>query len=126
MRSEHPWILRTQLRAHPSAAWRARPSRCPRDSVTMALAVLAPLLQIRPMLRERSSRELSLGYFTILLIGFLLWISYGAVAGILALVIPNAVALLADAAVIVVAVRLRRTAENSSQPAGQRAQRRLG
>jgi uncharacterized protein with PQ loop repeat len=84
---------------------------------------LAPLLQIRRMLRERSSRELSVGYFTILLIGFLLWISYGAVAGIPALVIPNTVALLTAAAVIVVAVRLRRTAESSSQPAGQRAQR---
>jgi hypothetical protein len=45
------------------------------------------------------------------------------VAGIPALVIPNTVALLTAAAVIVVAVRLRRTAENSSQPAGQRAQR---
>jgi hypothetical protein len=55
-----------------------------------------------------------------------LWISYGAVAGIPALVIPNTVALLTGAAVIVVAVRLRRTAENSSQPAGQRARRRLG
>jgi uncharacterized protein with PQ loop repeat len=84
---------------------------------------LAPLLQIRRMLCERSSRELSVGYFTILLIGFLLWISYGAVAGIPALVIPNTVALLTAAAVIVVAVRLRRTAESSSQPADQRAQR---
>ena len=74
---------------------------------------LAPLLQIRRMIRERSSREVSVGYFAILLIGFLLWISYGAVAGILALVIPNTVALVAGAAVIVVALRLRRrTAAN--------------
>jgi MtN3 and saliva related transmembrane protein len=69
---------------------------------------IAPLLQIRRMLRERSSRELSVGYFTILLIGFLLWISYGVAAGILALVIPNIVALLTAAAVIAVALRLRR------------------
>ena len=85
---------------------------------------LAPLLQIRRMLRERSSRELSVGYFTILLIGFLLWISYGAVAGILALVIPNTVALIAGAAVIAVAFRLRReTPANSPQPTDPRAQR---
>jgi len=84
---------------------------------------IAPVLQIRRMLREQSSRQVSLGYFTVLLIGFLLWISYGAVAGIPALVIPNIVALLTAGAVIVVAVRLRRTAESSSQPAGQRAQR---
>ena len=69
---------------------------------------IAPVLQIRRMLRERSSRQVSVGYFTILLVGFLLWISYGAVAGILALVIPNTVALLVGAAVVIVALRLRR------------------
>jgi MtN3 and saliva related transmembrane protein len=85
---------------------------------------LAPLLQIRRMIRERSSREVSVGYFAILLIGFLLWISYGAVAGILALVIPNTVALVAGAAVIVVTLRLRRrTAANSPQPTDPRASR---
>ncbi len=38
---------------------------------------IAPVLQIRRMLREQWSREVSLGYFMILLIGFLLWIAYG-------------------------------------------------
>ncbi len=69
---------------------------------------IAPILQIRRMLREHSSRAVSVGYFTILLIGFLLWIAYGVVAGIPALVIPNSVALLVGAAVIIVALRLRR------------------
>ena len=69
---------------------------------------IAPLLQIRRMLQERSSREVSVGYFAILLVGFLLWIAYGAAAGILALVIPNIVALLVGAAVITVALWLRR------------------
>ena len=54
---------------------------------------IAPVLQIRRMLREQSSREVSLGYFIILLVGFLLWIAYGAAARIPALVIPNIVAL---------------------------------
>jgi MtN3 and saliva related transmembrane protein len=85
---------------------------------------IAPLLQIRRMLRQRSSREVSLGYFTILLIGFLLWICYGLAAGIEALVIPNTVALLVGAAVIIVALRLRRqAARDLSQPADTRAQR---
>jgi hypothetical protein len=48
------------------------------------------------------------GYFIVLLIGFLLWIAYGAAARILALVIPNIVALLVGATVIIVALRLRR------------------
>ena len=69
---------------------------------------IAPVLQIRRMLREQSSREVSITYFAVLLIGFLLWIAYGAAAGIPALVIPNAVALLIGAAVVIVALRLRR------------------
>ena len=64
---------------------------------------IAPVLQIRRMLREQSSRQVSIGYFTVLLIGFLLWIAYGAAAGIMALVIPNIVALLVGATVIIVA-----------------------
>ena len=50
---------------------------------------IAPILQIRRMLRERSARDVSLGYFAVLLIGFLLWITYGLAARNLALVIPN-------------------------------------
>ena len=74
---------------------------------------IAPVLQIRRMLREQSSRQVSVGYFMILLIGFLLWIAYGAAAGILALVIPNTVALLTGTAVVIVALRLR------NRPAGK-------
>jgi uncharacterized protein with PQ loop repeat len=69
---------------------------------------IAPVLQIRRMLRAQSSRDVSVGYFAILLVGFLLWIGYGAAAGLPALVIPNIVALLVGAAVIAVALRLRR------------------
>jgi len=77
---------------------------------------IAPVLQIRRMLREQSSRQVSVGYFTVLLIGFLLWIAYGAAAGILALVIPNIVALLVGATVIIVALRLRRRPPQSYPP----------
>ena len=69
---------------------------------------LAPVLQIRRMLRERSSAQVSLGYFVILLTGFLLWIAYGASLRNLALIVPNSVALLVSAAVITVGLRLRR------------------
>ena len=51
---------------------------------------LSPVLQIRRMLRERSSREVSLGYYAILLAGFLLWISYGIAAENLWLIVPTA------------------------------------
>ena len=69
---------------------------------------IAPVLQIRRMLRQRSSRDVSVAYFAILLIGFALWIAYGAAAGLITLVIPNTVALLIGTAVVTVALLLRR------------------
>jgi uncharacterized protein with PQ loop repeat len=85
---------------------------------------VAPVLQIRRMLREQSSRQVSLGYFAVLLVGFLLWIAYGAAARILALVIPNIVAFLVGAAVVIVALRLRsRPARMSRQAANRPAKR---
>lgn len=68
---------------------------------------ISPLLQIRRMLRQRSSREVSLGYYVILLAGFLLWISYGIAAQNLVLIIPNTIALLVGLTLVAVALRLR-------------------
>jgi len=68
---------------------------------------ISPLLQIRRMLRQRSSRDVSVGYFAILLVGFGLWISYGIAARSLALIVPNTVAMIIGAATIAIAVRLR-------------------
>jgi MtN3 and saliva related transmembrane protein len=70
---------------------------------------LSPVLQIRQMLRQRSSREVSLGYFAILLAGFLLWISYGIAAGNMWLVVPNSIALLVGLALVAIALWLRRS-----------------
>jgi MtN3 and saliva related transmembrane protein len=67
---------------------------------------ISPILQIRRMLRQRSSRDVSIGYFAVLLVGFLLWISYGIAARNLALIVPNAVALLIGASTIAVALLL--------------------
>jgi uncharacterized protein with PQ loop repeat len=84
---------------------------------------IAPVLQIRRMLCQRSSEDVSVGYFAILLVGFVLWIAYGAAAGITALVIPNAVALLIGAAVVIVALLLRRRpSRRTSAPADGREQ----
>ena len=68
----------------------------------------SPVLQIRRMLRERSSREVSLGYFSILLAGFLLWISYGIAAGNMWLVVPNSIALLVGFTLVAVALQIGR------------------
>ena len=71
---------------------------------------VSPVLQIRRMLRQRSSRDVSIGYFSVLLVGFLLWICYGVAAGNLALIVPNAVAFLIGAGTVAVALRLGRRA----------------
>jgi MtN3 and saliva related transmembrane protein len=73
-------------------------------AVVMALG---PTLQIRAIVRRRSSEGVSVAYFVVLLVGFALWVAYGAAAGNPALVIPNAVAFVAGAATVAVAIRYR-------------------
>ncbi|GAA4695666.1 SemiSWEET family sugar transporter [Phytohabitans rumicis] len=68
---------------------------------------VAPLLQIRQMWLRRSSRNVSLGYFAVLLPGFALWIAYGLARADWALVVPNAVALLVSTTTVVIAACLR-------------------
>jgi MtN3 and saliva related transmembrane protein len=71
------------------------------------LMALGPILQIRTIVRQRSSRGVSIGYFGILLVGFVLWVAYGVASDTVALVVPNTVAFLAALATVVVAVRYR-------------------
>ena len=71
------------------------------------LMALGPLLQIRSIVRRRSSHGVSIGYFGILLVGFLLWLAYGVASDTLALVVPNAVAFVTAMATVLVAVRYR-------------------
>ena len=41
------------------------------------LMAVSPGLQIRKMLHHGSSREVSIAYFWVLLVGFTLWVAYG-------------------------------------------------
>ena len=68
----------------------------------------SPLLQIRKMLAEHSSRQVSIGYFAILALGSTLWGSYAVTINNIAVFIPNVVAGVAAVATIAVAVNLRR------------------
>jgi uncharacterized protein with PQ loop repeat len=68
---------------------------------------LGPVLQIRRIVDQRSSRGVSISYFVVLLIGFGLWLAYGIAAANLALVVPNTVAAIVMAATIGVAIRHR-------------------
>jgi MtN3 and saliva related transmembrane protein len=77
-------------------------------AATWAIAMaLGPLLQIRKIVRHRSSHTISIAYFLVLFIGFVLWIAYGIAADNYALIVPNTVAAVVIAATILVAVRYR-------------------
>jgi uncharacterized protein with PQ loop repeat len=73
----------------------------------VAMAV-SPVLQIRKILQHRSSRGVSVGYMSVLFVGFLLWFAYGVALGNWALIVPNTVAAIVIVATIVVALRYRR------------------
>jgi len=86
-------------------------------NVTDTLAVLAagwgvltaasPVLQIRRMVERRSSADLSLSYFSVLMVGFTVWAAYGISLGNLAIVLPNSVAFIVGLVTIVIALRYR-------------------
>jgi MtN3 and saliva related transmembrane protein len=68
---------------------------------------LGPVLQIRRIVDQQSSRGVSVTFFGVLLIGFGLWLAYGIAAGNLALIVPNTVAAMVMAVTIGVAIRYR-------------------
>ena len=71
------------------------------------LMAISPALQIRKMLQHRSSREVSVAYFWVLLVGFVLWIAYGISIENWYLIVPNAVAFMVCATTIAIALRYR-------------------
>ncbi len=87
-------------------------------TVTDALAVgatmaglvmaVAPTLQIRRMLRTGSSRDVSLGYLSLLCVGFVLWFAYGVALGNAAMMISNTASLTFMSLTIAVALAVRR------------------
>jgi MtN3 and saliva related transmembrane protein len=78
---------------------------------------VSPVLQIRRMMRLGSSRDVSVGYYGVLLPGFGLWIAYGAVRSDWALIVPNMVATLVASTTIAVALVLRRRASAEAMDA---------
>jgi MtN3 and saliva related transmembrane protein len=73
----------------------------------IAMAV-SPVLQIRKIVHHRSSHGVSVGYMSVLFVGFLLWLAYGIALGNWALIVPNIVAAIVIVATMVVVVRYRR------------------
>ena len=85
-------------------------------AATWAIAMaVGPLLQIRKIVQHRSAENISIGYFVVLLIGFVLWFAYGVAASNLALVIPNVVAAVVIVATIAVALRYRKAQKDAAR-----------
>ena len=74
---------------------------------------LAPTLQIRHMVRQRSSAGISIPYLSVLVIGFALWLAYAIAIRNWALILPNIVALAVGATTIGVARHYRRARQAS-------------
>jgi MtN3 and saliva related transmembrane protein len=72
----------------------------------VAMAV-APALQIRQIRRRGSSIGLSLGYMSVLLVGFVLWTAYGFAGWDWPLIVPNTIALAVMVTTIATALRHR-------------------
>jgi uncharacterized protein with PQ loop repeat len=77
-----------------------------------AVMALSPIMQIRRMIRLRSSRDVSIGYLLVIVVGFAIWIAYGIVIRRPALIVPNTLALIVGVGTIAVAVHLRRPPDN--------------
>ena len=76
------------------------------------IMALSPLLQIRRIVRLRSSRDVSIGYLVVIVIGFSLWVAYGAAIGNPVLMVPNILAFLVGVLTIAVALRYRKSSIN--------------
>ena len=74
------------------------------------LMAVSPALQVRRMLQTRSSRDFSIGYPTLLSVGFVLWLAYGIALGNLPMMISNTASLTFMLITIGVALYFRRLA----------------
>lgn len=68
---------------------------------------LAPLLQVRVIIRDRTSEGVSVGWVLILLVGFLLWLAYGIANSDVPLIVANVVAAMVTTTLLIVMWRFR-------------------
>lgn len=80
------------------------------------MMALSPVLQIRTMRRRRSSADVSIGYLSVLCVGFVTWLSYGIAIANPALIVTNVSSLSVCLATIAVARFYRRRARSATDP----------
>jgi MtN3 and saliva related transmembrane protein len=77
------------------------------------IMALSPVMQIRRMVRLRSSRDVSIGYLVVIVVGFTVWISYGIALRNLPLIISNTLAFIVGVTAVAVAIHFRRVRSSS-------------
>ncbi len=70
---------------------------------------LSPLLQLRTIVERRSSDDISVPFFAVLIVGFVLWLSYGIALGNTALIVSNSIALMSYAITMVAVLQFRKS-----------------
>jgi len=73
---------------------------------------VAPILQMVRLSRTRSSDDVSLGYFGILMPGFALWVAYGVLGGDAFVAVPNILSLLVTGALVTMVIVMRVRADH--------------
>lgn len=68
----------------------------------------SPLLQLVRMWRVKSSRDISLGFFSVVVAGQLTWVVYGTALHNLAVIASNGCGMLVNGGVLLTAAALRR------------------
>ena len=86
------------------------------------LMAVSPALQVRRMMQTRSSRDFSIGYPTLLSVGFVLWLAYGIALGNLPMMISNTASLTFMLITIGVALYFRRLAAAGGEETVPRAE----
>lgn len=81
------------------------------------LMAVSPVLQIARMVRRRSSEDLSISYFSVLIVGFAMWLAYGVSIRNPTLIVPNSVALVVGVTTVAVAVWYR--SDGAGRPPSQ-------
>jgi uncharacterized protein with PQ loop repeat len=76
-------------------------------TISGLLAGLLPTVQIRKILRLRSSRGISLPYLGGVLANNLVWMAYGIAFPRVSLILPNALTVLMNGTMLAIAIRFR-------------------
>jgi uncharacterized protein with PQ loop repeat len=77
---------------------------------------ISPLLQVRRMLQRRSSADVSLAQLSVVVLGTVLWTTYGLAISNLSVIFSNGVGVFTNTSTLLIALFLRRAAKAAEAP----------